>query len=161
MMAACAAAVSLCAVAQDYPTKPIRIVVPFAPGGVMDVSTRAVAVPLQESLGQSILIENRPGSGGMVGTDAVARSAPDGYTLVVLGDHNTIAPALYSKLNHDLVKDFAPITNFVIGSHVLVAHSTLPINSVKELIEAAKKAPGEHTYARPEAALRSTWAWRC
>src|SRR3954463_7188958 len=101
-----------CAVhGQEFPNKPIRMIVPFAPGGVMDVSTRAVSGPLQEALGQSVIVENRPGGGGNIGTDAVARAAPDGFTLLVIGDHSTIAPALYSKLSYDIVKDFAPITN--------------------------------------------------
>jgi tripartite-type tricarboxylate transporter receptor subunit TctC len=141
--------VPLAAVSQEFPSKPLRMVVPFPPGGVMDVTTRSVAAPLSEALGQSILIENRSGGGGNIGTDSVARSAPDGYTLLVVGDHNTIAPALYSKLSYDIVKDFAPITNLVVGSHVLVAHSSLPINSVKELIEQARKTPGELSYASP------------
>lgn len=141
--------VSLAAQAQDYPSKPIRMIVPFPPGGVMDASTRAVAAPLQESLGQSILVENRPGSGGNIGTESVARAAPDGYTLLVIGDHNTIAPALYSRLSYDILKDFVPITNLVTGSHVLVAHSSLPVSNVKELIAAAKKAPGQLSYASP------------
>lgn len=135
--------------AQEFPSKPIRVIVPFPPGGVMDVSTRAVALPLQESLGQSIIVENRPGSSGNIGADSVARATPDGYTLLVIGDHSAIAPALYSKLSYDLLKDFEPITNLVLGSHVLVAHSSLPINSVKELIAAAKKSPGELSYASP------------
>ena len=139
----------LAASSQEFPGKPIRIIVPFPPGGVMDVTTRTVAAPLGDALGQSILIENRPGGGGNIGTDSVARAAPDGYTLLVVGDHNTIAPALYSKLTYDIVKDFAPITNLVVGSHVLVAHSSLPINSVKELIEQARKRPGELSYASP------------
>jgi tripartite-type tricarboxylate transporter receptor subunit TctC len=141
--------ISLAASAQTYPSKPIRLVVPFPPGGVMDTSTRAIAAPLQESLGQSILVENRPGSGGNIGTDSVARAAPDGYTLLIIGDHNTIAPALYSKLTYDFVKDLAPITNLVVGSHVLVAHGSLPISSVKELIADAKANPGKHSYASP------------
>lgn len=135
--------------AQDYPQRTIRMIVPFAPGGVMDVTTRAVAVPLQESLGQSIIIENRPGGGGNIGTEAVARAAPDGYTLLVIGDHTTIVPALYSKLAYDFLRDFAPITNLVTGSHVLVAHSSFAINNVTELIAAAKQHPGQLSYASP------------
>jgi tripartite-type tricarboxylate transporter receptor subunit TctC len=149
LSAIAAAAVTFAAAAQDFPSKPIRLIAPFPPGGVLDVSARAVAAPLQESIGQSVIVENRPGSGGNIGTDSVARAAPDGYTLLVMGDHNTIAPALYSKLSYDIVKDFAPITNLVVGSHVLVAHASLPIGSVKELIEQAKKRPGELSYASP------------
>jgi tripartite-type tricarboxylate transporter receptor subunit TctC len=135
--------------AQDYPVKPIRLVVPFAPGGVMDLTARSIAAPLGELLGQSVLVENRPGGGGNIGTDAVARSAPDGYTLLMLGDNNTIAPALYAKLNHDVVRDFAPVTNLVSGSHVLVAHPSLPAGNIRELIAYAKKHPKELSYASP------------
>ena len=135
--------------AQGYPDRPVRMLVPFPPGGVMDVSARTVAPFLQQALGQPVIIENRPGSGGMLGTDAGAHAAPDGYTLTVIGDHNTIAPALYARLNHDIVKDFAPITKLVIGSHVLVAHASLPVSSIQELIAAAKAHPGELSYASP------------
>jgi tripartite-type tricarboxylate transporter receptor subunit TctC len=144
-----AAALPLAAISQDYPAKPVRMVVPFPPGGVMDVTTRTVAAPLAEALGQSVIVENRPGSGGNIGTDAVARSAADGYTLLVVGDHNTIAPALYSKLSYDIAKDFVHITNLVVGSHAFVAHSSLPMNSLKEVLDYAKKHPGELAYASP------------
>lgn len=140
---------AIAAAAQDYPSKPVRLIVPFPPGGVMDVTTRAVAGPLQESLGQPIVVENRPGSGGNIGTESVARAAPDGYTLLVIGDHNTIAPALYSKLPYDFLKEFVHITNLVTGSHVLVAHASLPIHSVRELIAEAKRNPGQLSYASP------------
>ena len=135
--------------AQDFPNRPIRLMVPFAPGGVMDVSTRAVAGPLQESLGQSVIVENRPGGGGNIGTEAVARSTPDGYTLLIIGDHTSIAPALYSKLGYDYLKDFVSITNLVVGSHVLVAHASMPFKDVKDMIAEAKKNPGSMSYASP------------
>ncbi len=135
--------------AQEYPSKPIRIVVPFAPGGVMDLTARSIAAPLGESLGQSMIIDNRPGGGGNIGADAVARAPADGYTLMILGDNNTIAPALYSKLNHDVLKDFAPITNLVTGSHIFVAHPALPAGNIRELIAYAKAHPKELSYASP------------
>ena len=115
----------------------------------MDVSTRAVAGPLQESLGQSVIVENRPGGGGNIGTEAVARSTPDGYTLLIIGDHTSIAPALYSKLGYDYLKDFVSITNLVVGSHVLVAHASMPFKDVKDMIAEAKKNPGAMSYASP------------
>lgn len=146
---AVAALLPLAVHAQDYPTKPIRVLVPFAPGGVMDLTARSIAAPLGDSLGQSVIIENRPGGGGNIGTDAASRAPADGYTLMMLGDNNTIAPALYSKLNHDVIKDFAPITNLVTGSHIFVAHPSLPVNNVKELIEYAKAHPKELSYASP------------
>ena len=139
----------LAAHAQDYPSKPIRIVVPFAPGGVMDLTARSIAAPLGEALAQSIIIENRPGGGGNIGADAVARATPDGYTLMMLGDNNAIGPALYSKLNHDVLKDFAPITNLVTGSHIFVAHPSLPVNNIRELIAYARAHPKELSYASP------------
>ena len=139
----------LTAHAQVYPTKPIRLMVPFAPGGVMDLTARSVAAPLGDALGQSVIIENRPGGGGNIGADAVAHATPDGYTLMMIGDNNAIAPALYSKLNHDVAKDFAPITNLVTGSHIFVAHPSLPANNIRELIEYARAHPGELSYASP------------
>lgn len=135
--------------AQEYPTKSIRLVVPFAPGGVMDLTARSIAAPLGEQLGQSVVVDNRPGGGGNIGADAVAKSPADGYTLMVLGDNNTIAPALYAKLNHDVVKDFAPIANLVTGSHILVAHPSLAVNGIRELVDYAKKHPKELSYASP------------
>ena len=146
---ALAALLPLAAHAQDYPSKPIRIVVPFAPGGVMDLTARSIAAPLGEALAQSIVIENRPGGGGNIGADAVARATPDGYTLMMLGDNNAIGPALYSKLNHDVLKDFAPITNLVTGSHIFVAHPSLPVNNIRELIAYARAHPKELSYASP------------
>ena len=148
---ALAALLPLAAQAQDYPSKPIRIMVPFAPGGVMDLTARAISIPLGEGLGQSLVIENRPGGGGNIGADAVARATPDGYTLMMIGDNNAVAPALYSKLNHDVAKDFAPITNLVTGSHIFVAHPSLPVNNIRELIAYAKAHPGELSYASPGA----------
>ena len=135
--------------AQDYPNKALRLVVPFAPGGVMDLTARSIAAPLGESLGQSVLIENRPGGGGNIGADAVAKAPADGYTLLVLGDNNTIAPALYAKLNHDVVKDFAPVALLVTGSHIFVAHPSLPVGNIRELADYAKKRPKELSYASP------------
>ncbi|MEI6722967.1 MAG: tripartite tricarboxylate transporter substrate-binding protein, partial [Betaproteobacteria bacterium] len=114
------------AYAQEYPTKPVRLIVPFAPGGVMDLTARSIASPLGEALGQAVVVENRPGGGGNIGTDAVAQAAPDGYTLLMAGDNNSIAPALYAKLNHDVLRDFAPISNLVTGAHIFVAPLSLP-----------------------------------
>jgi tripartite-type tricarboxylate transporter receptor subunit TctC len=135
--------------AQAYPSKPVRLVVPYPPGGVVDVTTRAIALPLTEGLGQQIVVENRPGGGGNIATDFVARAAPDGYTLLIFADTNTIAPSLYPKLNHDPVKDFAPITMLAAGSHILVAHPSVPAGNLKELIALAKQKPGALAYASP------------
>lgn len=146
---AAAALLPFAAYGQGYPTKPVRLVVPFAPGGVMDLTARSIASPLGEALGQAVVVENRPGGGGNIGTDAVAQAAPDGYTLLMAGDNNSIAPALYAKLNHDVMRDFAPISNLVTGAHIFVAPLSLPANSVRELVALAKARPGALSYASP------------
>lgn len=146
-------AIALClplsGIAQDFPSKPIRLIVPYPPGGVMDATTRAFAAPLAQSLGQQVVVENRPGAGGNIGTDLVANAEPDGHTILMFADTNTIAPSLYKKLNHDPVGDFAPITMIVMGSHVLVSHPDLPVRNVQELIEYAKQNPDKLSYATP------------
>ena len=146
---ALAALLPFAAYAQEYPTKPVRLIVPFAPGGVMDLTARSIASPLGEALGQAVVVENRPGGGGNIGTDVVAQAAPDGYTLLMAGDNNSIAPALYAKLNHDVLRDFAPISNLVTGAHIFVAPLSLPANSIRELAALAKARPGALSYASP------------
>ncbi|MFM9982850.1 MAG: tripartite tricarboxylate transporter substrate binding protein [Burkholderiales bacterium] len=146
---ALAALLPFAAYAQEYPTKPVRLIVPFAPGGVMDLTARSIASPLGEALGQAVVVENRPGGGGNIGTDVVAQAAPDGYTLLMAGDNNSIAPALYAKLNHDVMRDFAPISNLVTGAHIFVAPLSLPANSIRELAALAKARPGALSYASP------------
>lgn len=148
-MLAVAALVPLAAYGQGYPAKPVRLIVPFAPGGVMDLTARSIASPLGEALGQAVVVENRPGGGGNIGTDAVAQAAPDGYTLLMAGDNNSIAPALYAKLNHDVLRDFAPISNLVTGAHIFVAPLSLQAGSVRELVALAKSRPGALSYASP------------
>ncbi len=136
--------------ADSWPgNKPIRLIVHFAPGGVLDIITRALSGPLAKELGQSVLVENKAGAGGNIGTDFVARAAPDGYTALMYADSNTIAPALYSKLNHDPLRDFDPVTLLSVGSHVLVAHQSVPVRSLAELIDYVKKNPGKLSYATP------------
>ena len=146
---AVAALLPLTAHGQEYPTKPVRLIVPFAPGGVMDLTARSIASPLGEALGQAVVVENRPGGGGNIGTDVVAQAAPDGYTLLMAGDNNSIAPALYAKLNHDVMRDFAPISNLVTGAHIFVAPLSLPASSIRELAALAKARPGALSYASP------------
>jgi tripartite-type tricarboxylate transporter receptor subunit TctC len=130
--------------APAYPVKPIRIVVPLAPGGGNDTLARFIAKPLSESLGQQLVVENRPGGGGLVGGEYVARSAPDGYTLVVSGSGLLVVTLAHRKL--DMTKDLAPIA--VIGeySSLLVVHPSLPVKSVAELIQFAKARPGQLNY---------------
>src|SRR5687767_3091127 len=99
----------------------------------MDLTTRSLAAVMTESIGQSVIVENRTGGGGNVGTDYVARSAPDGYTVLMFADANVIAPHLYSKLNYDPIKDFAPVTNTILGSHIIAAHPSVPAKTLKDL----------------------------
>jgi len=138
LLAALALAVPLAVAAQQFPSKPIHVIVPYAAGGAMDLTARSLAAVMSETIGQSVVVENRTGAGGLVGTDYVARAAPDGYTVLMYADANAIAPAIYKKLNHDPVKDFAPITNTILGTHIIVGHPSVPANTLKELIALAK-----------------------
>jgi tripartite-type tricarboxylate transporter receptor subunit TctC len=143
------AAIGLCAgpaSAQKYPEKPIRLVVPFAPGGGTDVLARSFSSRLAENLGGSIVIENRGGAGGTLGTEIVARAAPDGYTLLLTSASHTFNPGVYSKLRYDSIKDFAPITLAAMVPLLLVVHPSLPVKNVKELLALAHKRPGELLY---------------
>ena len=137
------------AFAQSWPTKPIRLIVCYAPGGVTDVIARVVAQPLSEALRQSIVVENKPGANGMIGSAIVAGSAPDGYTLLMYVDGNTVLPSIMKNMPFEPLKAFAPITVLGRGSHVIVAHPTLPVHSLGELIDYARKHPGELSYASP------------
>lgn len=131
-----------------YPVRPIRLIVPFGPGGPSDLVARTVTQKMAESLGQQIVVENRGGANGVVGVEAVARSAPDGYTLVMgtTGTHG-INASLVPKLSYDTIRDFAPVARFGISNYVLVAHPSLPVRSVKELLQLAKARPGQITWA--------------
>lgn len=144
VLSLCVVALAPCASGQTYPTKPIKLVVPFPPGGPLDVIGRAIAQKLTESWGQPVVVDNRPGAGGNIGADFVAKSPPDGYT-VVMGALSTHAvnPSLYAKMPYDALKDFAPITMVAITPNVLVVNPSLPVNSVKELIAYAKANPGK------------------
>jgi len=139
---------TLCAgaMAQSYPVKPVRIVVPYAPGGGVDIVARAVGQELTKRLGQTILVENRTGAGGNVGSDAVAKAAPDGYTLLMASPANTINPSLYTKMPYDPMRDLVPIA--LIGSvpTVLIANRSLPVQNVKQLVALAKSQPGAVIY---------------
>ena len=132
------------ALAQGYPAKSIRIVVPFPPGGNSDVNARIIAQPLQEQMGQTVVIENRTGAGGMIGTDVVAKAPPDGYTLVLGSDGpTTISPLIYRKPPYDPIKDLAPVSLLSLTAMVIVVHPSVPAKNVKELIALAKSAPGK------------------
>ena len=150
ILALCAAAAlgATSALAQNYPSKPIRILIAQAPGSATDVISRVVANKLSDALGQPIVIEARPGAGGMLGTEAAARSAPDGYTLFMANNSTHGSnPAVYAKLPYDPVKDFAPVAFVASVPYVLVVQPSLPVNSVKELIDYVKARPGKVNYA--------------
>ncbi|HEX6006615.1 MAG TPA: tripartite tricarboxylate transporter substrate binding protein [Burkholderiales bacterium] len=144
----CSAALAQSGDTARYPTRPVRIVVPFGAGGPSDLLARTVAQKMSESLGQQVIVENRGGANGVVGVEVVARSAPDGYTLVLgtTGTHG-INASLVPKLPYDTIRDFAPIARLGISNYVLVAHPSLPVRTVKELLQLAKARPGELTWA--------------
>lgn len=133
--------------APAYPAKPIRIIVPYAPGGPTDILARAAGQSLTDAWGQQAIIDNRPGASGSVGTAFAAKQPPDGYTLNAVGISFTVAPALDSRLAFDPVRDFAPITLLATVNNLLVIHPSLPVKNVKELIALAKARPGQLTYA--------------
>jgi tripartite-type tricarboxylate transporter receptor subunit TctC len=135
------------ALAQDYPIRPIRIVVPFSPGGAVDGPTRAIAQELSRRLKQQVIIDNRPGAGATIGSEAVAKSAPDGYTLLLASQTNAISATLYPKLNFQPIEDFVGISLLGREPGVLVVHPALPVKSVAELVALAKERPGQLNYA--------------
>ena len=148
------AIVALCAAAgtvfaQAWPNKPIRILVGYAPGGVTDIVARAVAQPLGDVLGQSVLVENRPGAAGVIATELVAKAPPDGYTLLMYVDGNSMMSVALKELHHDPVGSFAQVTLLGRGSLVLVAHPSFAPNTLQELIQYAKKNPGALSFATP------------
>jgi len=144
VFAAAALVAPLPASAQAYPTKPVRMVVPFPPGGSLDIAGRLIAQKLSEAWGQSVVVENKPGAGGNIGADLVAKSPPDGYT-ILLGALSTHAvnPSLYKTMPYDAAKDFAPITLIAVTPNVLVVNASSPVNNVKEFIAYAKANPGK------------------
>ncbi len=136
------------AVAQNFPEKPVRIIVPFPSGGAYDVLARAIGQKLSESMGQQVLADNRPGGNTIIGTELAAKSAPDGYTLLMVGVQSfAIVPSLFKKLPYDTVKDFAPISFVGYSPLILVVYAGLPVKSVKELIDLAKSKPGKLNFA--------------
>jgi len=132
--------------AQAYPSKPVRIIVPFAAGGAVDALARLIGAKLQDGLGQPVVVENRAGAGGNTGADAVAKAAPDGYTILQNTNGQAISPAIYRSLPFDALKDFAPVTQLVTTSTILVANPKLPAKSLKELIALARTKPGGLNY---------------
>ena len=133
--------------AQDYPVRPIRIIVPFSAGGAVDGPMRVIAQELSKRFNQQVLVENRPGAGAMIGSEAVAKSAPDGYTLLLASQTNAISASLYAKLNFNPIEDFAPISLIGREPGVLVVHPSLPAKTVQELIAYVKSQTGTVDYA--------------
>jgi tripartite-type tricarboxylate transporter receptor subunit TctC len=133
--------------AQDYPSRAIRIIVPFSPGGAVDGPTRIIAQELSKRLGQQVVVENKPGAGATIGAELVAKSPPDGYTLLLASQTNAISATLYSQLKFHPLDDFAPITSIGREPGVLVVHPSLPVQSIQELITYARERPGQLDYA--------------
>jgi tripartite-type tricarboxylate transporter receptor subunit TctC len=137
------------ALAQQYPSKPVRLIVPFAAGGPTDVIARVVAQKLSEAWGQQVVTENIPGAGGNTGVAMAARAAADGYTMLVVSTGFMVNPSMYSKIPYDPVKDFSPVTLVAASPNVISVHPTFPGKTLKELIEIVKANPGKHSFAQP------------
>jgi tripartite-type tricarboxylate transporter receptor subunit TctC len=145
--AAALPAVSRVARAQTYPTRPVRIIVAFAPAGSSDIVARPMGQWLSERLGQQFVVENRPGGGGNIGTEAVVRASPDGYTLLIIGGWNAINATLYDKLSFNFIRDIAPVAGIHREPYVIVVHPSVPAKTVPEFIAYAKANPGKVTMA--------------
>jgi tripartite-type tricarboxylate transporter receptor subunit TctC len=138
---------STIAFAETYPTKPVRIIVPFAPGGSVDTVARLLADKLSRKLGQNFIVENIAGATGNIGTGQAARATPDGYTVLLAFSSHIINPLLFAAVPYDASKDFTPVTQMVSATHVIVVHPSLPANSLNELVDLVKKNPGKYGYA--------------
>jgi tripartite-type tricarboxylate transporter receptor subunit TctC len=135
--------------AQAYPTKPVRLIVPFPPGGANDIAARTLNTRLPALLGQNLIIDNRPGAGGNIGAEITAKSPPDGYTLLMANNSLITNASLYRKLPYDPFRDFVPIAMTATSPNMVVSHPQLPVRTVKELVALAKAKPGQLTYASP------------
>jgi len=133
--------------AQGYPTGPVRVIVPFPPGGGVDGAGRLISQKLAEALGKQFIVDNRAGANGMIGSELAAKSAKDGYTLMVNGANFVTTPSLYAKVTYDPVKDFDPISLLALAPNVLVVHPSLPVKSVKDLVALARARPGQVNFA--------------
>jgi tripartite-type tricarboxylate transporter receptor subunit TctC len=133
--------------AQAYPTRPVRVIVPFAPGGNSDITARLIGQWLSERLGQQFITENRPGTGSNIGTEMVVNAPPDGYTLLLAGGWNVINATLYEKLNHNFIRDIAPVASIASIPLVMVVNPSVPAKTVPEFIAYAKTSPGKINYA--------------
>jgi tripartite-type tricarboxylate transporter receptor subunit TctC len=146
LLLALTALAALPAAADDYPNRPIRLIIPFPPGGSNDVVGRIIANQLGQSLGRQVFVDNRAGAGGVLGTDLVAKATPDGYTLLIISIAHAVNPWLY-KLNYDPAKDFVPVSIIATGTNVLTVNPQVPVHSVKELLDLARQQPGVLNYA--------------
>ena len=146
-LAAALVALAATAFAQTWPSRPVRMVVPLSPGGFADVPARIISPRLSTALGHQVFVENKPGAGGTIGTEFVAKSRPDGYTLLFTGTPHVISAWLYKNLPFDSLKDFAPVVLVASGPYVVVVNPQLPVGSVRELIAAAKAQPGKIDFA--------------
>lgn len=135
--------------AQSWPSKPVRLVLGYAAGGAMDMSARVLAPILSDQIGQPVVVENRTGGAANIAAEAVARSTPDGHTILFYADAYTIAPSLFAKLPYDPIQDFIPVTQMVSGAHILVGHPSVPASTLPELIAYAKANPGKLAYGSP------------
>ncbi|HJP67944.1 MAG TPA: tripartite tricarboxylate transporter substrate-binding protein, partial [Sphingomicrobium sp.] len=133
--------------AQAYPSRPVRIVVGYAPGGLTDIIARLMGQWLSERFGQQVIVENRPGAGSNIGTEVVSRAAPDGYTLLMVAPANAINSTLYDKLNYDFLRDIVPIASIARFGNVMEVNPTVPVKSVPEFIAKAKSNPGKINFA--------------
>jgi len=146
-LAVLTATLSLPLAAQSYPSKPVRLIIPFSAGGAADVPGRIVTQKLSEAFKQQVLVDNRPGAGSTIGADAAAKAAPDGYTLFMISNTHFVSAALHKKLGYDSLNDFTPVTQITSAPNILVVHPSLPVKTVKDLIALAKARPGQIDYA--------------
>lgn len=144
MLAIC---VALPAAGQQFPSRPVRLVVPYPPGGANDIVARLITPAMSEQLGQNVIVDNRGGGATIIGSEIVAKAAPDGYTMLIIAAGHAANPSLYPKLPYDTARDFAPVALIGDGAYVLVVHPTLGVSSASELIALAKSKPGGITYA--------------
>jgi tripartite-type tricarboxylate transporter receptor subunit TctC len=142
-----AAPVAWSQAAANYPNRPIKLIVPFGPGGFTDVVARVLGQRLGQAMGTSFVIENKPGAGSTIGTAEVAKAAPDGYTLVMISTTHTVSPAIYKNIPYDPIKSFTPVSKLVDSAYVLLAHPQVPANNVRELVALAKAQPDKINYA--------------
>lgn len=146
-LSACMAGVTMDAIAQSYPTRPVRLIVPFAPGGGADNLARVLHAAVNDALGQSLVIDNRGGGGGTIGTDLVAKAPADGYTVALVTTGHTVNPSLFPKIPYDAIRDFEPVSLLATQPNVLVVHPSLSARSVRELVALAKAKPGALNFA--------------